>query len=50
MSTLHLGNRPATRGQTLSVPVHPGAAAVEQDRAGRAVADGVVEGAADRGW
>jgi hypothetical protein len=31
------------------VPVHPLAAAVQQDRALRAVADGLVEGAADGG-
>jgi hypothetical protein len=32
------------------VPVHAGAAAVEQDRAGAALADGGVDGPADRGW
>jgi hypothetical protein len=32
------------------VPLHPGAAPVAQDRAALAVADGVVEGAADGGW
>ena len=31
------------------MPVHPGAAAVEQDRAGGPVGDGGVEAAADRG-
>ena len=31
------------------MPVHPGAAAVEQDRSGGPVADGAVDGAADRG-
>jgi hypothetical protein len=29
------------------VPVHPGAAAIEQDRSAGAVSDGPVEGAAD---
>ena len=32
------------------VPVHPGAAAVAQDRAGVAVADGAVDGAGDGWW
>ena len=33
-----------------AVPVHPGAAAGEQDRARGAVADGAVDGAADGWW
>jgi hypothetical protein len=32
------------------VPVHPGAAAVEQDRPARAGSDCPVDGPADRGW
>ena len=32
------------------MPVHPGAAGVEQERPVAAAGDGVVDGAVDRGW